>query len=209
MVKVFVEGGGDSKVLRTACREGFTTFISKLGVARHPRISACGSRQTAFDKFCTAIANGEEALLLVDSEEAVDVRYSQGQPDGWRPWAHLKARPGDSWDKPQRCADTDCHLMVQVMESWLLADRNALKEFFGQGFKENALPAANNAVEDIGKQQVYDALSKVTSNCKTKAAYGKGEHSFKLLAKIAPNKVIRASPWAKRFVDELRKRMDK
>ena len=98
--------------------------------------------------------------------------------------------------------------MVKIMESWFLADRDALKAFFGQGFKENALPASDNAIEGIAKQQVYRSLEQATSNCKTKAVYGKGEHSFKLLTKIDPAKVIQASPWAKRFVDELRKKMD-
>jgi hypothetical protein len=208
MVKVFVEGGGDSNMLKTACREGFTAFISKLCIAKRPRISACGSRQSAYDKFCTAIANGEEAMLLVDSEDAVSAQHQRGQPDTWQPWAHLKARPGDGWDKPQNTADTDCHLMVQVMESWFLTDREVLKAFFGQDFRESALPAVNNAIEDMAKRQVYDVLEKATSNCKTKSAYGKGEHSFKLLAEIAPAKVIQASPWARRFVDELRKKME-
>ena len=97
--------------------------------------------------------------------------------------------------------------MVKIMESWFLADRDALKAFFGQGFKENALPAADNAIEGIAKQQVYRSLEQATSNCKTKAVYGKGEHSFKLLRLIAPDKVTAASVWAKRFVDTVRQRM--
>ncbi len=97
--------------------------------------------------------------------------------------------------------------MVQIMESWFLADRDTLKAFFGQGFKDNALPAANNAIEGVAKQQVYHALAQATNNCKTKATYGKGEHSFKLLTMIDPAKIIQASPWANRFVDELRKKM--
>lgn len=208
MVKLYVEGGGDTAALKTACREGFTTFVTKAGLKNRPRIVACGSRRDAFDSFCTAIASGEEAILLVDSEDTVIAQNQQGQPDSWQPWTHLKARTGDGWDKPAGAADTQCHLMVQIMESWFLADRDTLKIFFGQGFKENALPAASNAIESIAKPQVYNALAQATSNCKTKAAYGKGEHSFKLLTKIDPAKVTLASPWAKRFVDELRKKMD-
>ncbi len=95
--------------------------------------------------------------------------------------------------------------MVQVMESWLLADRQTLKAFFGQGFRESALPAADRPIEDVTKEDVYSALKQATQNCK--AEYGKGEHAFKLLAKIAPAKVMAASPWAQRFVDELKKKM--
>ena len=208
MVKLYVEGGGDTATLKMACREGFTTFISKADIKNRPRVVACGTRKNAYESFCTAIANGEKAILLVDSEDAVNAQHQQGQLDSWQPWAHLKARQGDGWERPQHSADTNCHLMVHVMESWFLADRDALRAFFGQGFKENALPAANNSIEDIAKQEVYTALAQATSNCKTKAAYGKGEHSFKLLTKIDPSKVTQASLWAKRFIDELRKTMD-
>lgn len=93
------------------------------------------------------------------------------------------------------------------MEAWLLADRETLKAFFGQGFKENALPATANRVEGTGKQQIYDALAKATRDCKTKSAYGKGEHSFKLLALVDPGKVMAVSPWARRFVETLQTRM--
>lgn len=93
------------------------------------------------------------------------------------------------------------------MEAWLLADREMLKAFFGQGFKENALPASANRVEGIGKQQIYDALATATRDCKTKSAYGKGEHSFKLLALISPTKIAEASPWARRFIETLQTRM--
>jgi hypothetical protein len=208
MVKLYVEGGGDTAALKAACREGFTTFISQAGIKNRPRVVACGTRRNAYESFCTAIANGEEAFLLVDSEDAVNARYRQGQPDTWQPWAHIKGRTGDGWDKPAGATDRQCHLMVQIMESWFLADRNAIKEFFGQDFRESALPAVDRVIEDIAKQQIYDALAQATSHCKNKAAYSKGEHSFKLLTKITPATVTQASPWAKRFVDELRKKMD-
>lgn len=146
-------------------------------------------------------------MLLVDSEAPVDGRCQTGQPNTWQPWQHLNQRQGDGWDKPSPAAETDCHLMVQVMESWILADRATLSAFFGQGFNENALPAAANAIEGIAKTDVYQGLDKATRNCRTKPRYGKGEHSFKLLAKIDPRKVVDASPWARRFIDELKSRM--
>ena len=120
----------------------------------------------------------------------------------------MKAQRGDGWDKPNGCADTDCHLMVQLMESWFLADRDTLKVFFGNGFKENQLPPAVSPIEGVAKADVYKALKASTANCKTKSSYGKGEHSFKLLAKIDPARVVAASPWAKRFIDQLKLKMD-
>ena len=38
-------------------------------------------------------------------------------------------------DKSELAADADCHLMVQVMESWFLADAEALGEYFKDRFK--------------------------------------------------------------------------
>lgn len=207
MVRLYVEGGGDTAALKAACREGFTTFITQAGIEKRPRVVACGSRQNAFESYCTAIANGKDAVLLVDSEATVAAQYQQGQPDSWQPWQHLRERQGDGWDKPAGVADTDCHLMVQCMESWFLADRATLKTFFGQGFKENQLPSAANVVESMAKEQVYSSLANASNDCKTKVPYRKGEHSFRLLARIDPAKIAAASPWAKRFIDELKTKM--
>lgn len=210
-MKVFVEGGGNnSSQLKADCRKGFASFLAKAGLkGKMPKIVACGSRKDAYDDFCTALSNGEEAMLLVDSEESVNSSLlgTDDEYETWKPWQHLAQREGDKWLKPENATNKQCHLMVQCMESWFLADRDTLKSFFGQGFQENQLPAAANSIEAIGKQQVYDALEKATADCKTKAQYGKGEHSFKILELIAPSKVIEASPWARRWINVTKQRM--
>ena len=208
MVKLYVEGGGHAASLRTACRKGFSTFLERAGLkGRMPRIVACGSRQDAYDAYCTAVGNNEEAILLVDSEGPVAEEFERGEAAAWQPWGHLMQCGGDGWKKPPGVADADCHLMVQCMESWFLADRRAISAFFGQGYRENRLPPAANAIEAVGKERLYRSLADATRDCKSKAQYGKGEHSFKLLVLIDPRKVKDASPWAKRFVDEIEKRM--
>jgi hypothetical protein len=200
-LNLYVEGGGDSKLLRTACRRGFSEFLTKAGLQGHmPRIVACGGRKQAYDDFCIALRRSQPvAMLLVDSEDAVKVSS---------PWAHLLQRTADAWPMPPDATDGNCHMMVQCMETWLLADRNALMMFFGQGYAANALPAEQNAIEAIPKVVVYQALANATKDCKTKAPYGKGEHSFKLLALIDPAKVMAASPWANRFVTGLKKTLE-
>lgn len=203
--KLYVEGGGTSNILRTECRSGFSAFLEKAGLkGKMPRIVACGSRGEAFDKFCTAIKQNQRAFLLVDSEESVQAQHAAGSPENWKPWEHLRQRSGDEWEKPDNAADTDCHLMVEVMESWFLADKPILSLFFGQGFAANSLPARSD-IEAISKDAVYQYIEKASKKCKTKACYGKGQHSFKILAQIDPAKVYAASPWAKRFIDELKK----
>ncbi|PXF31435.1 hypothetical protein WH50_09560 [Pokkaliibacter plantistimulans] len=203
-LKLFVEGGGDSTQLKTECREGFTNFITKAGIRKRPRIVACGSRNNAYNDYCTAVKNGEPAMLLVDSETAVDASCVQGEPATWTPWTHLHQR--DQWGKPAGAQDVHCHLMVECMEAWLIADQDVLQDFFGQQFQTNALPVIPPSVETRQKTAIYNALKQATRNTQ-KGEYGKGSHSFKLLGLINPEKVITMSPWAKRFVDQLKHEM--
>ncbi len=199
-VTLYVEGGGDSKVLRTACRKGFSDFLSKAGVTNRPRIVASGSRRQAFDDFCAALNKGDRAaLLLVDSEEAVASES---------PWDHLAQRAGDNWPKPDRATDAQCHLMVHCMETWLLADRDTVAAYFGRGFRATALPHPSRQIEAIGKAELYRSLANATHGCRTKARYGKGEHSFELLSRIDPGRVMAASPWAQCFVTAVKAVMD-
>lgn len=204
-MKIYVEGGGDAASLKTECRQGFSKFFESAGFkGKMPRVVACGGRNDAYDSFCTAISQGECAFLLVDSEDPVAVTHQQGNPDQWKPWDHLKQR--DIWNMPTKAEDTHCHLMVQCMEAWFIADRQTLANFFGQDFKQNKLPNAANSIESVSKQQMYNALADATKTCQ-KGQYGKGSHSFKLLALINPTNVTSASPWAKRLIDTLKERM--
>jgi hypothetical protein len=206
-LKIYVEGGGDSKQLRSLCRRGFSDFFGKAGLfGKMPRVVACGSRENAYDSFCTAVENGESALLLVDSEAPVAAANTPGAVSAWTPWVHLGERKGDGWKRPARAVDEDCHLMVQCMETWFLADPKALEQFFGQGFQAGALPHGSKAVESISKASIFQSLARATRSCKSKRPYGKGEHSFKILGMIDPQKVATASPWAGRLLEELRRR---
>ena len=95
-VKVYVEGGGDRRELRTKCRQSFSSFFREAGLdERLPRVIACGSRQQAYDRFCSAVAHrsGDFNFLLVDSEGPVQAA----------PWEHLAQR--DGWDRPSSARD--------------------------------------------------------------------------------------------------------
>jgi len=215
-VKLFVEGGGDSNTLRTECRAAFNTFLQKSGLSGFmPRIVASGSRNAAYSDYCTAIKSGD-AALLVDSETEVitpkdSPSYDDGNPRTWEPWYHLANRQGrtgetaDAWEKPPGASDEDCHLMVQSMESWFLADTAALKEYYGHDFKENSLPNRPD-IESIPKDTVIASLHTATRDTQ-KGSYDKGNHSFEILKNIDPNKVTNQSPWAKRFVTLLLEKM--
>ena len=196
-VKIYIEGGGDQKKLKTACRKAFSKFFEKAGFKGHmPRLIACGSRQNAFEDFCTAVNFCKEedvAFLLVDAESSVNTQHKD------RPWSHLKQR--DDWDKPEKASERQAHLMVQVMESWFLADKETLIKFFGQNFNRNALPK-KFTIEVISKDDIFKGLKSATSATQ-KGKYGKGSHSFSILENIDPQKVLKASPWAERLMKEL------
>jgi hypothetical protein len=157
---------------------------------------ACGSRNDAYDSYCTAIAGAGQndfPVLLVDSEAAV----------AQEPWNHLKTR--DDWDRPADADDEHAQLMVQCMEAWFLADRELLARFYGHGFTENALPG-NRDIEQVPKQDVFRALKMATRQSKTKGEYGKGDHSFEILGQLDPNKVRTASGHAGKLLDTLMER---
>ena len=190
-----MEGGGDTNPLKRRCREGLRDFLLKTSLKqRMPKIIACGGRKKAYDKFCDALAHakdGEFIALLVDSEAAVTEQ----------PWLHLLHREGDQWERPEGADDRNVHLMVQVMESWFLADRDALSGYFGQRFRASALPAQQD-IENVSKSDVLRGLSKATRSC-AKGRYNKGDHSFDILARIHTDKVLSAAPHAARLIETL------
>jgi len=95
---LYIEGA-ESKEDQIRCREGFQKLLEKAGFAgKMPRLTACGSRNSAFGDFQTAFANakaGQFVAMLIDSEDPV--------ADAEQAWAHLKTR--DYWEKPivDRC----------------------------------------------------------------------------------------------------------
>jgi Domain of unknown function (DUF4276) len=199
-IRIYVEGGGNDNDTKKQLRQGFSIFFQELvSLARSQQIKwqiiTCGSRNNAFKDFKNALKDHPDTfnVLLVDAEAPVSKT----------PWQHLKDR--DNWDKPD-VDETQCHLMVQVMEAWFIADIDALKRFYGQGFKENAIPKNPN-VEKINKTGIYSALEKATKDT-SKGEYGKIQHGAKLLEQISTAKVRAASPYCDRLFTTLKVTID-
>lgn len=194
---VYVEGGGKNRALSSSCREGFRKFFEAAGLeGRMPKIVPSGSRQDAFAKFRTALAQQSEtrsAVLLVDSESPVG--------EGVSTCEHL--RLNDNWQEPEQATTDSVHLMVQCMESWFLADIESLRAFFGDGFNARTLPARSE-IEQIPKSEVLTSLKNATRKCGRTRKYTKGRHSFAILAASDPTLVIERSPHARRLVDFLK-----
>ena len=115
------------------------------------------------------------------------------------PWRHLKG--SDNWNRPRNAAADSAHLMVQCMEAWFYADKDALERFFGPGFNASALSGRVD-IENIPKQDVQDGLAAATRQAR-RGRYHKGRHSFDILRLIDPHKVTAASSHARRLVDAL------
>ena len=197
-MKLFIEGGGDAKRIRTDFQQGFRLLVGKVA-AKMPRIVACGSRKNALDKFSRALTQGETAFLLVDSETPV------GPQNFGRSWNHLASRKGDEWAKPEGASDDNTHLMVQCMESWFVADPDALEAHFGPGFKRAKLPQ-NLQVEEVAKADVMSGLDSAVKGIR-RDGYDKTRDGFALLGIIDPSRVEERAPHAGRFFEILREKL--
>lgn len=194
--ELYVEGGGDrNPALASECRKAFSKLFEKAGITQKPKVIACGGRKQAYDQFCTAFREGDaDVWLLVDAEEPVRAALPAS------PWDHVKTRRGDGWDRPEGATDEQLHLMHVCMETWLVSDGGALREFFGPKLDETKLPALNS-LEQAAKQVIYDTLAAATKPTPS-GKYGKGAHSFGVLALVSPQK-IRQLTWGARFLNAM------
>ncbi len=172
-------------------REGFSQFFYQA-LGRRVKIIPCGSRDRAYRDYKIALGShpNDFNVLLVDSESAVSKKHTPRQ--------HLHQQ--DGWQMSE-ITDEQCHLMVQMMEAWLIADVATLKQFYGQGFKANSIPK-NRDVENIPKQRLEAALKTATKNT-TKGEYHKTQHGPKILARLSVSKVRNAAPHCDRLFKTL------
>ncbi|MCB9529479.1 MAG: DUF4276 family protein [Myxococcales bacterium] len=193
---LYVEGTGRGEsAQQSECRRAFQKLFDALGVRNKPAVVACGGRQAAYERFCSALVGGEEdAWLLVDAEEPAT---------GDDPWAHVAARRGDGWARPAGATTAQLHLMAVVMETWLVADRDALRVVFGPKLDEKPLPAVDVRLEQVEKARIYAALGKATRDTPA-GDYGKGRHAFRVLALVSPERLA-VLPWAARFMAEMKR----
>lgn len=200
-VRLYVEGGGDESQGKARLREGFSKFLRPvIQRCRDLRVGwkviACGSRNATYDAFSTAQRSHPDAtaMLLVDAEDPVEKA----------PWEHLKNR--DRWGT-ERDSDERYHLMVLTMESWLLADPEALGKYYGKGFRANALPAPGR-VEALGKVEIERCLRLATQGTK-KGPYHKIRHGPELLGELDSSRVRREAPHCERLFHTLHEHIER
>jgi hypothetical protein len=193
---LYIEGA-ESKEDKILCRQAFRKILERAGLGgQMPRLTACGSRNSAFDDFKTAHAQGRAQFvgLLVDSEDPIEQIEAT--------WEHLFRR--DHWAAPAGAADEQVLLMVTCMESWVAADRQALQRHYGNSLQVNALPSMVN-LESRTRGEVQRALEHATRNCK--GPYRKGRRSFEALEQLEPAVLEAALPSFARVLRILRQRL--
>ena len=192
---IYIEGGGDSKGLHVRCRQGFRQLLERCGFSgRMPRLVACGGRSAAYGDFKTAHESNkaEYVAMLIDSEKPVS------NPE--ETWDHL--RNCDRWERPDGADDEQVLFMTTCMETWIVADRDTLRQHYGSSLQESALPSLIS-LEQGNRQDIQEGLKRATRNCSN--AYQKGKRSFEILGKLEPETMVSNLPAfqrAKRILNE-------
>ena len=193
---IYLEGGGAGAGSKALLRRGMGEFLQGIrNLARAKRLNwkivACGGRDQAFDRFRNSVINGDASvsLLLVDAEGSLQKGPRQ----------HLIQR--DHWDLGF-ASESVVQLMVQAMETWIIADPNSLADYYGKGFVGNALPAPGTDLEGLDRGRVEDLLQHSTRRT-AKGEYRKIRDGSTLLARIDPEVVRGRCPSCKRLFETL------
>ncbi len=192
---IYIEGGGDSKGLHVQCRQGFRQLLERCGFSgRMPRLVACGGRSAAYSDFKTAHESNkaEYVAMLIDSEKPVS------NPE--ETWDHL--RNCDRWDRPDGADDEQVLFMTTCTETWIVADRDTLRQHYGSSLQESALPSLIS-LEQSNREDIQEGLERATRSCSN--AYQKGKRSFEILGKLKPEVLesrLVAFERAKRILNE-------
>jgi uncharacterized protein DUF4276 len=177
-IRLYVEGGGDSRFSWRRIRDGFRLFLNPKNELPL-EIIPCGSRAETFKDFQTGLKEHPDAfnLLLVDSDSRVSLPG----------WGHLRQQQ-PRWKFP-RLSDERCHYMAQAVEAWLLADPEALAAYFGKGFRKNALPDHKD-IEAVPKDDLEPSLNRAVARTqKGRYGYAKIRHCADLLALLNQDRV--------------------
>jgi len=158
----------------------------------------------AFLKELRRLARGRCEFRLISARSGAEARQDFELAKELHPeaWSILLI---DSDGPPPKKAVPGTFWMVEMMESWFHADKDALAEFYGQGFKRRALKPNLN-VEEIPKVDLERGLQAATKGCQ-KGAYHKTRHAPRLLELINPALVCAAARNCDRFFKAIQKHL--
>lgn len=182
-IKVYVEGGGSTRYTKIPFREGFDAFflyLKDLAFEHDCSLTfvPCGGIEETFRNFDLALTNNSDLInmLLVDADGSVINNAS--------PKSHLSSRWHNS-----NATDKQCHLMVQIMESWFFANIDVLYDFYGIDRNNNSpldiyqnIQNIQNLDKSIIRQTMLD-ISKCSSYGDYEE-YGKVKQAVEILKEL-------------------------
>ena len=99
----------------------------------------------------------------------------------------------------------DVFWMVELMESWFLADPEALAKYYGKDFLTSAIGGTQD-VEKIQKADVLHRLKQASRNTQ-KGEYHKVKHAPHLLERLDPDRVQKHASHCRKLFDAVRARL--
>ena len=185
-IRIYFEG--DDRL-----RPGFHSFFADLRAAawaRRIRLQLVAGKGKVVRGFINALAKYPAPdtlnILLMDSDgpDSSQLRQQLERRSDWRP------------PRGTSVSDGQIHWMVQAMEAWFLADRAALRRYYGQQLRERGLPGAESTVEDIGNPA---SVLRTATRDTRKGRYHKTQHAPNLLESVDVDKVRRNAPACERL----------
>lgn len=163
-ISLYIEGGkAGNRDLNSKLRRAFDTiFRAYFGDSyKKIKIHACGSRGDAFLDFIRSIKQENISFLLIDSEENVDVADFQQRQK------FVNKIFSNHIGKFSSINIKNIFFMIVNTESWILTDKNNIKDFFCKDFKIDKLPKGKDC-EKISKEAIYEGFEQATKECKKK-----------------------------------------
>lgn len=213
-IRLYVEGGKPLKQPANKAtkdndrelREGLQVFLSKALDGKLLQIVCAGSGSGTCKRFVNDWVKKQDQevvkFLLVDSESEVITKDRR---------SHLKQGHGQGVAQElSKIEEKYCHLMVQEMEAWFIADEKALKSVFPNDYQAGKIPQIVD-VEIYDKDRVNEMLYAAT-NRKYVADNEKHPHdketklrySGRILKQIDPQVVYEKSKHFRELIDTLR-----
>jgi hypothetical protein len=166
-------------------KRGLKEFLDKFSPDGHKVKVVMGfGRVQAADAFWDRVTKGADAFLLIDAE------------------GPLTAESISTLIGPKLAGYSDrVFFMVQVMESWFIADSNALKGIKNANLSalDDELRRQSGQIEGISKAKASELFTKATTPHLCSTDNGKGLR-LSYLANLDPEKLRKASPEADRLI---------